>query len=239
VALSAPLVERIAAGAVDPVAAVLEGGHAPSGRLAVRSSAVGEDSGSASFAGQHVTILNVARAGLARAVHAVWASARSDAATAYRERRGLDREPAIGVVVQQLVEPVAAGVLFTRNPVTGARERMIEAAWGLGEAVVGGLVIPDRYRLDASGTVIETEAGHKDMKIWYDGEHGTTELPVPEELHRTLCLRDEHLARLHALAERSVATWGSDLDLEWALGADGVIHLLQARPITTIRSLPA
>ena len=232
VALAASLVDRVAAGYDSTVAAVRVG--AP--RMAVRSSAIGEDSEGASFAGQHATVLNVAPGGLAAAVRAVWESARSDAARAYRARRGISGEPAVGVVVQALVEPIAAGVLFTRDPVTGANERLIEAAWGLGEAVVSGLVVPDRYRLDPSGGVLEIQAGHKDVKIWYDGDYGTTEVPVAEPQHHALTLNAGHLARLHALAERCAATWGPDLDLEWALGVDGVIYLLQARPITTLSS---
>ena len=237
VALSAPLVDRVAGGDESSLSAAVLAGAWTSGRMAVRSSAIGEDSEGASFAGQHATMLNVARSGLPAAIRLVWESARSDAARAYRARRGLAGEPAIAVVVQALVEPIAAGVLFTRDPVTGANERLIEAAWGLGEAVVSGLVVPDRYRLDANGGVIEMQAGHKDVKIWHDGEQGTAEIPVPEAQHRALTLQPDHLTRLHALADRCMATWGPDLDLEWALGDEGRIYLLQARPITTLRSV--
>jgi pyruvate,water dikinase len=230
-ALPASFVDRVVAGAADP----LDNAMVPAARMAVRSSAVGEDSDAASFAGQHATVLNVTRPGLADAVHVVWESARSASALAYRQRRGVPAAPAIGVVIQALVEPRAAGVLFTRDPVTGARERLIEAAWGLGEAVVSGLVIPDRYRLDTAGGVLEMQAGHKDVKIWYDGDHGTHEVPVPADQHRTLTLGADHLAQLHALAERCCATWGDDLDLEWAFGLDGALYLLQVRPITTLR----
>jgi pyruvate,water dikinase len=233
VALSSAFVDRVVAGASDasgPLPSV-----AP--RMAVRSSAIGEDSGGASFAGQHATVLNVTAAGVHDAVRVVWQSARSEAALAYRRRRGLADAPAIGVVIQALVEPVAAGVLFTRDPITGAPERLIEASWGLGEAVVSGLVIPDRFRLHPDGTVLEMEPGHKDVKIWYDGDHGTREVPVPAHQHRALTLGAAHLARLHALAERCTATWGADLDLEWALGPDDTIYLLQSRPITTVPSM--
>lgn len=239
VALSAPLVDRIAAGLTEALEAAVQSGEVPAGRLAVRSSGIGEDSESASFAGQHATVLNVGPSGLALAVRTVWESARSSSALAYRQRRNITTAPAIGVVIQALVEPIAAGVLFTRDPVTGAQERLIEAAWGLGEAVVSGLIVPDRYRLDSSGGVIEIEAGVKDVKIWYDGEHGTVEVPVPAAQHRGLCLKAHHLAKLHALAERCCATWGPDLDLEWALGANDRVYLLQSRPITTIRGATA
>jgi pyruvate, water dikinase len=235
VALSCTLVDELASGSADALERVLRSPHLPAGRLAARSSAVGEDSEAASFAGQHATVLNVAPPGVGAAVCAVWQSARSDAALAYRQRKGLSGEPAIAVVVQQLVEPLAAGVLFTRNPVNGADERIIEASWGLGEAVVAGLVSPDRYRVDPSGAELERTPGHKDVKVWYDGAHGTTEVAVPDHLHRTLCLTPQHVRQLHALAEQCRAVWRTELDLEWAVHADGTVYLLQSRPITTIR----
>jgi pyruvate,water dikinase len=239
VALSAALVDRIAAGAAGALEAVLQSAALPPGRLAVRSSAIGEDSQGASFAGQHATVLNVAAPGVGDAVRTVWESARAEGALAYRRRKGLSGEPAIAVVVQALIEPLAAGVLFTRNPINGADERVIEAAWGLGEAVVAGLVDPDRFRLSAGGAVLERTAGRKDVKVWYDGAHGTTEVPVPEDLHHVLSLNSDQLARLHALGERCRATWRTELDLEWAVHADGTLHLLQSRPITTIRATTA
>ena len=239
IALPAPLVERIASGSHEAVAAVRSSLDLPRGRMAVRSSAIGEDSSGASFAGQHVTRLNVFEPHIPAAVRLVWESARSAAALAYRARRGIDREPAIGVVVQALIEPVAAGVLFTRNPLTGADERVIEAAWGLGEAVVSGLVTPDCYRLDTRGSLIDRALGCKDVKIWFDEDGGTAEVPVPADLQDTPCLALEDLARLHALAECCAAVWGADLDLEWALTAGGDVFLLQSRPITTFRDAGA
>lgn len=239
VALPSPLVDRIASGSADAVTAVLRSIELPRGRMAVRSSAIGEDSSGASFAGLHVTRLNVFEPHIPAAVRLVWESARSEAALAYRAKRGIDTPPAIGVVVQALIEPVAAGVLFTRNPLTGADERVIEAAWGLGEAVVGGLVTPDRYRLDARGSLIDRILGCKDVKIWFDQDGGTAEMPVPPELHEAPCLACEDLDRLHALAERCFAVWGADLDLEWALAANGDVFLLQSRPITTFHDVRA
>jgi pyruvate,water dikinase len=142
----------------------------------------------------------------------------------------------MGVVVQSLIEPVAAGVLFTRNPVTGAEERVIEAAWGLGEAVVNGAVVPDRLRLDPAGRVLDAIAGEKDIKVWYDDGDGTVEVPVEASLQRRLCLEPAHVEALHDLAARCQRVWGRDLDLEWALDAAGRIFLLQCRPITTGRA---
>jgi pyruvate,water dikinase len=232
-ALGASFVDRAAAGESTATETLLASPHIPDARLAVRSSAVGEDSANASFAGQHATKLNVTRQQLLDAVRVVWASARTDSALAYRSRKGLPAAPRMGVVVQTLIEPVAAGVLFTRNPMTGAEERVIEAAWGLGEAVVNGSVVPDRVRLDPGGRVLEATAGHKDIKVWYGEGDGTVEVPVEPSRRRELCLSADHVQALHELAARCQGVWGRHLDLEWALGIDGRIYLLQCRPITT------
>jgi pyruvate,water dikinase len=112
---------------------------------------------------------------------------------------------------------------------------MIEASWGLGEAVVSGLVVPDRARLSPQGRVIEFEVGEKDLMIWYDGADGTVETPVDAALRNAPCLSETHLAVLHDLADRCRRVWGADLDIEWALGGDDSIYLLQCRPITTLR----
>jgi len=208
--------------------------HVPDTRLAARSSAIGEDSGGASFAGQHITRLNVRRPGLAEAVRLVWESAYTPSALAYRAKRGISADPRIGVVVQALVEPVAAGVLFTRNPITGADERLIESSWGLGEAVVNGSVVPDRYRVSPTGALLEFVPGHKDMKIWYGDDEGTIEVATEDQLHAAPSLTEDHVARLAELAERCRRVYGPDLDIEWAVGADARVHLLQCRPITTL-----
>jgi pyruvate, water dikinase len=236
VALAWHLVARIAEGDSEAVAAVVESSLVPDSRLAARSSAIGEDSGAASFAGQHATKLNVRRHTLVDAVRVVWESAYTPSALAYRERKGIAAPPRIGVVVQKLIEPTAAGVLFTRNPVTGADERLLEASWGLGEAVVNGSVVPDRYRCSPAGVVLEFTPGQKDIKIWYgEGQDdGTMEVPVDEHLRDLPCLTDDHVATLNELADRCGHVYGPDLDIEWAVGPDGRVHLLQCRPITTV-----
>src|SRR5262249_51465483 len=147
---------------------------------AVRSSAVDEDGAAASFAGQHLTRLNVHLAtDVPGAVREVWWSANSDSAITYRQRVGLFTRPSVGVVVQTLLNPSAAGVMFTENPLTGADERMIEASWGLGEAVVAGLVVPDNFRIDRSGQVLERKIGRKRFAIRPLPNGGTFEQPVP------------------------------------------------------------
>ena len=233
-AVGTAMVNRVAERDHEAIREVLRSPHIPDARLAVRSSAVGEDSADASFAGQHATKLNVRKAAVHEAVQVVWASARTESALAYRVRKGLPAHPKIAAVVQILVEPVAAGVLFTRNPITGANERLIEASWGLGEAVVNGIVVPDRARMSPAGSVLEFVAGDKDVKIWYDEGDGTSEVPVEPTLRQAACITDAHLAALHDLAERCARVWGAGLDIEWALGGDDTIYLLQCRPITTL-----
>jgi pyruvate, water dikinase len=204
--------------------------------LAVRSSAIGEDSAGASFAGQHQTRLGVfAVDELAEAIRSVHASAFALGALAYRQRLALAGRPRMGVVVQRLVQAECAGVLFTRNPLTGASERVIEASWGLGEAVVAGLVTPDRYRLARDGTLLESEAGEKDLALRFV-PGGVREEEVDAERAHRLCLDAARLRELHVLAQRCERAFGPDLDLEWAFDGQAV-HLLQHRPIT--RSLAA
>ncbi len=136
------------------------------GPLAVRSSAVDEDGAEASFAGQHLTLLNVTVSDeLTGALSEIWWSANSDSAITYRQRVGLFTRPSVGVVVQVLVDPDTAGVMFTQNPINGADERVIEASWGLGEAVVAGRVIPDHYRVARSGEVLERHAGAQEHHV--------------------------------------------------------------------------
>jgi pyruvate, water dikinase len=235
VALSTALVDAIAARDAHAVDAVLTSPHLPCGPVAVRSSAVGEDSATASFAGMHVTKLNVQAAQIPSAVREVWSSARVPSAMAYRTKHGLAGEPSIGVVIQMLVRPLAAGVLFTRNPMTGAEERVIEAAWGLGEVVVSGRVVPDFYRLDAHGRTLEQIAGDKEVEVTGHDEHGAVEVPVDDARRRSLCLAPAHLLELHELASRCQGVAGAAIDIEWALSRDGAVYLLQARPITAGR----
>jgi pyruvate,water dikinase len=200
--------------------------------LAVRSSAVGEDAAVASFAGQHLTRLNVCSpAALLEAVLDVFASARSESALAYRSRLGVEGEPRIGVVVQELVMADRAGVLFSCNPITGAHEIIVEAAWGLGEAVVAGLVTPDRYRLTPGGRVLERTIGLKDVAVHAAPDGGTRQTAVVASLSRASCLDDADLERLWQLASRCDETFGGGQDLEWAFGGEQ-LYLLQRRPIT-------
>ena len=236
VALSGDLVEAVASGDARATEKVAKAIASLQGPFAVRSSAVDEDGASSSFAGQHLTLLNVPTADdVPKAVRDVWWSANSDSAITYRQRAGLFTRPSVGVVVQTLLNPDAAGVMFTQNPVTGADERLIEAAWGLGEAVVAGLVIPDNFRLGRSGEVLERKAGRKKIAIRSVPSGGTVEEKLPPERASQLCLDDAQLAELAQLATRCEEVYGRGRDIEWAF-ADGTLYLLQCRTITTGKS---
>jgi pyruvate,water dikinase len=233
VALSGDLVEAIASAddkAIEKVTKALAALPPP---FAVRSSAVDEDSAAASFAGQHLTVLNVHSVDdVPGAIRQVWWSANSDSAISYRQRVGLFTRPSVGVVVQTLLNPTAAGVMFTENPITGADERMIEASWGLGEVVVNGLVVPDNFRLDRSGRVLERKAGHKRIAIRSLPNGGTFEEQVPPAQVNQLCLDDTQLAALGQLALQCEKVYGPRRDIEWAF-QNGTLYLLQCRAITT------
>lgn len=234
VALAVEVVTAISAGAAGASAILSDVRASLGGPYAVRSSCVGEDSAGASFAGQHQTMLGVRTTDqLAEAVAALWRSGRSEAALAYRRRLGLGDEPRMGAVVQRLVEPDVAGVMFTRSPVDGADERLIEAAWGLGETVVQGLCTPDTYRVSSSGEVLERTAGHMQRAIRCRPDGSTALEPVESHLVGALCLDDAELSLLHDLALRCEESFEGPSDIEWAL-AGGVVHLLQRRPITTL-----
>jgi len=232
VALAGSIVEAVAGGdeaAGEKVRSMVRPLAVP---LAVRSSAVDEDGAEASFAGQHLTLLNVRSADdVCSALREVWWSANSDSAITYRQRVGLFTRPSVGVVIQSLLDPESAGVMFTRNPLNGADERVIEASWGLGEAVVAGLVIPDHYRLDRSGQVLERKPGLKKIAIRTVPDGGTVEEQVSPDLTERLCLDDDQLGELHRLATRCEEAYGPARDIEWAF-AGGQLYLLQCRAIT-------
>ncbi|MEV1076499.1 PEP/pyruvate-binding domain-containing protein [Micromonospora parva] len=181
------------------------------GPVAVRSSATAEDLPDASFAGQQDTVLDVVGAPeLIAAIEKCWASLHSDRATAYRDAREIDnRQVRMAVVVQRMITPTVAGVLFTANPLTGRRDEMaVDAAPGLGTAVVDGAATVDHYVLDG---VSRPDTG---------------------------CLTSAHLADLRATGERLQAHFGCPQDIEWAIDAHDVQWLLQARPITTMFPQP-
>ena len=204
--------------------------------VAVRSSATAEDLPEASFAGQQETYLNVSGAGLVLdAAQQCWASLWTARAIAYRARQGIAPEGvALAVVVQILVPAEASGILFTANPVNGRRDQaVISAAWGLGEAVVGGTVTPDTLTVDkATGHVLTRETADKQvMTVRTTG--ATAEQPVPPKLRRLPVLSDQAAAELTRLAVQIEELYGRPMDIEWAW-VDGRFAIVQARPITRL-----
>ncbi|MCX6032524.1 MAG: PEP-utilizing enzyme [Chloroflexi bacterium] len=203
--------------------------------LAVRSSALSEDSAQASFAGEFETVLNVRTdEEIRQAIHTVYHSRHSARVQAYSQAKGMSAVHEIAVIVQQLVRADSSGVLFTANPVTGQRDQaMISAAWGMGEAIVGGLVTPDTLIVDkATGRVLARETADKQVMTVLLGS-GTREQPVPEPLRRAPVLSDAQAAELVQLAGRIETLYGMPMDIEWAL-AEKTFAILQARPITAL-----
>lgn len=236
IALSGSIVEAVAAGEQRAIGKVTKTMRSLARPLAVRSSAVDEDGAAASFAGQHLTLLNVTTdADVTSALREIWWSANSDSAITYRQRVGLFSRPSVAVVIQSLLAPEVAGVMFTRNPISGADERVIEASWGLGEAVVAGQVIPDHFRVARSGEVLERTAGAKTIAIRTLPEGGTVEEEVAPELVERLCLDDEQLGELNRLADRCEQVYGPARDIEWAI-LDRKLYLLQCRAVTRAAS---
>ena len=233
IALSVSLTEAVAARDVSALAEIDVIRRRVGFPVAVRSSIVGEDGPIASFAGQHVTHLNVCSASeLDAAIAAIWRSAHAPAALSYRDRLGIGGPPQTGALVQALVEADIAGVMFTQAPTGNAQGRLIEATWGLGGLVAAGQVVPDRYCLSATGAITERTPGIKRVALRPRPGGGTAEEDVAPDLIGRLCLDDDQLRALGELASRSEALFGAPQDVEWAF-AKGELRLLQVRPITT------
>jgi rifampicin phosphotransferase len=214
--------------------------------VAVRSSATAEDLPTASFAGQQETFLNVRGAeDLLEAVKECWASLWTARAISYRRRQRIEPDAVtIAVVVQAMAPATVSGILFTVNPTTGARdELLVEASFGLGEAIVSGAVTPDSYVLDRENLALkETRLGTKEVMIVANGQgtdgHPTTTQAVPEAQRGQAALSAAALRDLAALGVQVEALFdGVPQDIEWAM-ADGQIRLLQARPITNLPPAP-
>ncbi len=201
------------------------------GVVAVRSSATVEDGAAASFAGLQETILGVeGDEKLVEAVGRCWESIDSQRARSYRAHSNVDEsQVAMAVVVQRLIDSEVSGVLFTRDPLDASGQAMlVEAAWGLGEAVVSGLVTPDRFHIDRhSGQVLDQQVNRKTIVITAAGRAA-----VAEDRQTVACLNAEQLARLAELGRQVESVYGEPRDVEWAWAA-GRLWLLQARPITT------
>jgi pyruvate,water dikinase len=215
--------------------AELAGTAANEPAVAVRSSGTAEDLAGASFAGQYDSYLNIAGSeAILDRMRAVWASGYSAHAIAYRNQRGIPHTAArMAVLVQQQVAPDASGVLFTRNPITGAADRiLINATYGLGEGVVAGEAAADTFALDsASFEVVERTVIPKPFMVGFAPSGGIKQQPVAEDRRDLPALSDQQLAALGRLAQAVQRIEGDDRDIEFAVtGSD--LHLLQARPVT-------
>src|SRR5229473_2333764 len=207
---------------------------------AVRSSATAEDLPTASFAGQQDTYLNVVGpAAILEHISRCWASLFTERAVTYRLRNGFDqRKVRMAVVVQQMVFPEAAGVLFTADPVTSNRKvASVEATFGLGEALVSGLVNPDAYKVRDDEVVAKTIAT-KQLAIHALPAGGTQEEVIGPERQEQPALTDAQVVRLAQLGRRIEAHFGHPQDIEWCLVDDG-FQIVQSRPITTLFPIPA
>jgi phosphoenolpyruvate synthase/pyruvate phosphate dikinase len=206
---------------------------------AVRSSATAEDLPTASFAGQQDTYLNVVGvAEVLKHVSRCWASLFTERAVTYRLRNGFDhRMVHMAVVVQQMVFPQSAGVLFTADPVTSNRKVVsIEASFGLGEALVAGLVNADVYQV-RDGELVAKSVAAKQLAIHARPAGGTRELVIEPESQEQPALTDAQILRLAQLGRRIEAHFGQPQDIEWCLVDDG-FQFVQSRPITTLFPVP-
>jgi rifampicin phosphotransferase len=207
--------------------------------FAVRSSATAEDLPTASFAGQQDTYLNVAGSeAILEHVRRCWASLFTDRAVTYRLRNGIDhRQVQMAVVVQRMVVAEAAGVLFTADPVTGNRKVVsVEASFGLGEALVSGLVNPDVYTV-REGRIVTRTIGTKRIAVRPSAAGGIEEQSIEPERQDEPALTDGQVVRLAELGRRIEAHFGRPQDIEWCL-VDGDFQFVQSRPITTLFPIP-
>ncbi|MCX4553263.1 rifamycin-inactivating phosphotransferase [Streptomyces sp. NBC_01500] len=226
----------------DDVAAAITGALAQLGEqaaYAVRSSATAEDLPTASFAGQQDTYLNVVGpTAILQHVSRCWASLFTERAVTYRQRNGIDhRTVHMAVVVQQMIFPHVAGILFTADPVTGNRKvATVDAGFGLGEALVSGLVNPDVFKV-RHGEVVAKTIATKKRAVHALPTGGTQEVAVDSQRQEQPALTDAQVVRLVHLGRRIEAHFGRPQDIEWCL-VDDDFQIVQSRPITTLFPIP-
>ncbi len=206
---------------------------------AVRSSATAEDLPTASFAGQQDTYLNIiGTEEILKHVSKCWASLFTDRAVTYRIQNGFDhRKVRLSVIVQRMVFPQAAGILFTADPVTSNRKVLsIDASFGLGEALVSGLVNADLYKVN-NGKIIEKKTSAKKRAVYALKEGGTQEQEIKAEQQNEQALTDAQILELERMGRKIEAHFGSPQDIEWCLANDA-FYIVQSRPITTLYPIP-
>lgn len=205
-------------------------------RVAVRSSAIAEDSSQASWAGQLETYLNVSKDNLINKIRECWNSIKSERALSYAAGQNLPEDQLfVAVVVQKMVESNVSGVMFTVNPISKDKnEIMIEAGYGLGEMLVQGLISPDNFivnkkTLDLKSKNIDSQ---ETMLVFKDGEN--KEVPVPSDKKDKQAISDEEVKELAKMAIKIENHYGKPQDIEWAIDEKDNIFILQSRPITTL-----
>jgi rifampicin phosphotransferase len=219
--------------------------HGDEKAYAVRSSATAEDLPTASFAGQQDTYLNiVGEESILNHISKCWASLFTERAVTYRLHNNFDhRKVHLAVVVQKMVFPQAAGILFTADPVTSSRKVLsIDAGFGLGEAMVSGLVNADNYKV-RNGKIIDKKVSTKKLAIYALQNGGTTQQEIEPERQNRQALTDEQILQLERLGRKIEKHFGSPQDIEWCLsagprGADDTLYIVQSRPITTLYPIP-
>ncbi len=206
---------------------------------AVRSSATAEDLPTASFAGQHDTYLNIIGFDhIVEHISRCWASLFTDRAIVYRIQNGFDHHKiALAVVVQQMVFPEAAGVMFTADPISSNRKIVsIDACLGLGEAMVSGLVNSDNYKI-CDGRIIDKQIASKNIGIYANEKGGTKEITIADNLKNKQILSDNQILELESLGRTIESHFSCPQDIEWCV-ADEQIYVVQSRPVTTLYPLP-
>ena len=213
---------------------ILENYKKINGFVAVRSSATTEDLPSASFAGQQDTYLNINEEALIESVQKCWASLFTSRAIYYRQSKGFDHMKAlIAVVVQQMVDAKAAGVSFSVNPIDGNKNDMvIEASFGLGEAVVSGQVTPDMYIVHKDTLEIHKKTVNEQTWGFFREDGKTVKKDVPNP--KAQVISDDEIKAVGELVKKVEQHYGNPQDIEWAVDEKGKLYLLQARPITTL-----
>jgi len=204
--------------------------------VAVRSSATAEDSSIASWAGELETYLNVTEDNLLESVKKCWSSLFTPRAIFYRYEKNLhERKVSVAVVIQEMVQSEVSGICFTVHPVTeDANQLVIEAGWGLGEAIVGGMITPDTYIVNkAEGVILDINISRQEMKICRTPKGAAEETKVEPADQEKQKLDNENILKLAALCQKIEKHYGSPQDIEWAY-AGGKFYITQSRPITTL-----
>ena len=206
---------------------------------AVRSSATAEDLPHASFAGQHDTYLNIiGKEAIMQHISKCWASLFSDRAVIYRMQNGFDHSQVyLSVIVQRMIFPQASGILFTADPITSNRKLLsIDASFGLGEALVSGLVSADCYKVQ-EGEIVDKRIATKKLAIYGREEGGTETGQIEPEQQKTQTLTEQQILQLARIGRQIEAYFGCPQDIEWCL-VDDTFYIVQSRPITILFPIP-